>query len=114
MRHPLLGMAAALTLITSTSYVTAYAAAPNPETDVQSPKLSDLAVNELAKPMQLLDRVAIRSHSMDADADGLVKAIADLNAYLGPGPNGKNWRAFLHLDELEAQVNKGDQAIPRC
>jgi hypothetical protein len=50
-----------------------------------------------------------------ADAGGteaVTSALNELDAWLGDGDNADRWRAFLHADQLRAEVAKGDEADP--
>jgi hypothetical protein len=50
-----------------------------------------------------------------ADGDGratAVSALDKLDAWLGPESNGDRWRAYLHEDELRAELAKGAEGDP--
>src|SRR6185503_6463093 len=42
----------------------------------------------------------------------VASAIDKLDAWLGDGDNGNRWRAYLHTDQLRAEVAKGGEADP--
>ncbi|MFO0900647.1 MAG: hypothetical protein U0836_24730 [Pirellulales bacterium] len=45
-----------------------------------------------------------------APADQVRTALAELNRYLGTGPNAEGWKKYVRASELTAQLERGDQA----
>lgn len=47
-----------------------------------------------------------------AGIDEIRQATDAMNAWLGEGENADRWRHFLHIEQLQAELEKGDQADP--
>ena len=53
-----------------------------------------------------------RRRRRDGAARRSTAALDELDAWLGDGDNGDRWRAYLHADELRAELAKGAEADP--
>jgi len=64
-------------------------------------------------PLALLLLACLPTRQVFADArTEVIAALDDMNAWLGPGANGKRWRTFLEYDRLRAELAAGNQPNP--